>query len=80
MPTMDPTSLLAPASPALDRRFLEPEGFRWGRFSARDGAHLRWGHLPAGTTHDCVLVGGFLEFIEKYFEVVRDLNARGFNV
>jgi lysophospholipase len=77
---MNTTSSFAPAPPALDGRFLEPEGFKWGQFTARDGARLRWGHLAAGTARDCILVGGFLEFIEKYFEVVRDFHARGFNV
>jgi lysophospholipase len=77
---MDTTSLLAPAPPALEERFLEPAGFQWGHFTARDGARLRWGHLSAGSDKDCILVGGFLEFIEKYFEVVRDFHARGFNV
>lgn len=76
---MDTTPLIASA-PALEARFLEPEGFRWGHFTARDGARLRWGHLTAGAAKDCILVGGFLEFIEKYFEVVRDFHARGFNV
>jgi len=74
------TPLPTPAAPPLDARFLEPPGFQWGRFTARDGAQLRWGHLPASGTRDCILVGGFLEFIEKYFEVVRDFHARGFNV
>lgn len=76
---MDNTSLLA-SVPSLEARFLEPEGFRWGHFTARDGAQLRWGHLAAGATKDCILVGGYIEFIEKYFEAVRDFHRRGFNV
>lgn len=67
-------------APDLEARFLEPAGFRWGHVVTADGAALRWGHLAAGGTKDCILVGGFLEFIEKYFEVVRDFHARGFNV
>src|SRR5205085_12412479 len=64
--------------PALDDRFLPPRDFVWGSFIARDGAVLRWGHLPvAGARAQCVLVGGFGEFIEKQFETVRDLAARG---
>lgn len=76
---MDPSPSTSPA-PKLEARFLEPDGFRWGHFAARDGAALRWGHLPAGTNRDCILLGGFLEFIEKYFETARDFHARGFNV
>jgi lysophospholipase len=76
---MDNIPLLA-SVPPLEARFLEPEGFRWGHFTARDGAQLRWGHLAAGTKKDCILVGGYIEFIEKYFEAVRDFHRRGFNV
>lgn len=80
MIAMDTTPLFAAAPSALDRRFLEPEDFRWGQFIAGDGTRLRWGYLPAGSTRDCVLVGGFMEFIEKYFETARDFRARGYNV
>jgi lysophospholipase len=64
--------------PALPERFLPPPGFVWGTFVAADGAVLRWGHLPIRNARaECVLVGGFGEFIEKHFETVRDLAARG---
>jgi lysophospholipase len=71
----------ASAPPRLARRFLEPPGFAWGVFTATDGTALRWGHLaaPAPRAH-CVLVGGFTEFVEKYFETIGDLVARGFSV
>jgi len=77
---MDTAPLFATVAPALERRFLEPEGFRWGHFLTSDGSRLRWGHLPAGSRKDCILVGGFMEFIEKYFETARDFQARGYNV
>jgi lysophospholipase len=65
----------------LPARFLEPPGFVWGRFSADDGAQLRWGHLPAKEPRaECVMVGGFGECIEKYFETIGDLAARGYSV
>src|SRR5579862_9620529 len=68
-------------SPVLQERFLAPPGFVWGKFTAADGAVLRWGHLPAPASRAaCVLVGGFGEFIEKQFETVRDLSARGIDV
>jgi lysophospholipase len=67
--------------PPLPERFLPPPGFVWGRFAAADGAVLRWGHLPTRNPRaECVMVGGFGEFIEKQFETVRDLAARGIAV
>jgi lysophospholipase len=67
--------------PPLPARFREPPGFVWGRFPTRDGARLRWGHLPATEPcASCVLVGGFAECIEKYFETIGDLAARGLSV
>jgi lysophospholipase len=71
----------SPRGPALPERFLPPPGFVWGSFTAADGAVLRWGHLPVeGARAECVMVGGFGEFIEKQFETVRHLAARGIRV
>lgn len=78
-----PAQLLAGArhAPALPERFLAPPGFVWGGFTTADGAVLRWGHLAAAAPRaECVLVGGFGDFIEKQFETIRDLAARGFSV
>ena len=67
--------------PPLAERFLPPPEFVWGTFTAADGAVLRWGHLPVSDPlAECVMVGGFGEFIEKQFETVRDLAARGVEV
>ena len=67
--------------PALPERFLPPPGFVWGSYVAADGAVLRWGHLPVPDARaECVMVGGFGEFIEKQFETVRDLASRGIAV
>jgi lysophospholipase len=71
--------------PALAERFLPPRDFVWGRFTASDGAVLRWGHLPVpralpGARAACVVAVGFGEFIEKHFETMRDLAARGIAV
>jgi lysophospholipase len=67
--------------PPFPTRFLEPSGFVWGNLTAPDGAKLRWGHLPATTPRaECVMVGGFTECIEKYFETTVDLTARGVSV
>ena len=71
----------AASPPALPARFLEPSGFVWGSLPTNDGARLRWGHLPAKEPRaECVMVGGFSECIEKYFETIGDLAARGFSV
>src|SRR6516225_3543934 len=67
--------------PPLPARFLEPPGLVWGSFAAPDGAKLRWSHLPAASPRaECVMVGGFTECIEKYFETMADLAARGLSV
>ncbi len=67
---------------SLAPRFLAPAGLRWGMFRAADGAQLRWCCLASAQPDapQCVLTGGFTEFIEKYFETIRDLAARGFTV
>jgi lysophospholipase len=68
-------------SPVLAERFLAPSGFAWGHFPTADGATLRWGHLAAEQPRaECVLVGGFGDFIEKQFETIRDLAAHGLSV
>jgi lysophospholipase len=65
----------------LPERFLPPLGFVWGRYVAADGAVLRWGHLPVDDPRaECVMVGGFGEFVEKQFETMRDLASRGIAV
>ncbi len=67
--------------PPLPERFLPPPGFLWGSLTTSDGAVLRWGHMPVHDPRaECVMAGGFGEFIEKQFETVRDLAARGIAV
>jgi lysophospholipase len=69
------------ATPDLAQRFREPPNFTWGQFTTQGGSMLRWGHLAAATPRaNCVLVGGFTEFVEKYFETIGDLVAGGFSV
>lgn len=71
----------ATALPLLPPRFLAPPGLRWGMFSAPDGVALRWAYLPGQDSRlACVLVGGFAECAEKYFETMTDLAARGIGV
>lgn len=67
-------------TPDLPARLLAPAGLRWG-YLQRQNARLRWacvpGKLPIGS---CILVGGFSEFAEKYFETMADLAAGGLTV
>lgn len=60
-----------------------PEGASGGFFAAHDGKNLRYGLFPAahgpikGTV---ILLPGRNECIEKYFETIGDLTARGLGV
>lgn len=66
----------------LPPQFQEPAGFQWGNFNNDTGARVRYGHIrPAGTPKGTVvLLPGFREPIEKYFEAIRGLTARGYAV
>jgi lysophospholipase len=70
------------STPTLPPPFAEPENFQWGYFTNARGAEIRYGSVtpeapPKGTI---VLLTGFREFTEKYFEVIHDLTAQGFAV
>jgi lysophospholipase len=59
-----------------------PEGTVSGMLATRDNVALRfarWEPAPGRKGTVC-LFPGRAEFIEKYFETVRDLRARGFGV
>ena len=59
-----------------------PENVVAGTLKARDGVNLRFArwHPPPGRKGTVCLFQGRAEFIEKYFETVRELRARGFAV
>ena len=59
-----------------------PEGAVTGTLKTRDGASLRFARWqpPPGRKGTVCLFPGRAEFIEKYFETVRDLRERGFAV
>src|SRR6201992_2388518 len=59
-----------------------PENVVSGTIKTPDGAELRFARWapPAGRKGTVCLFQGRAEFIEKYFETVRDLRARGFAV
>ena len=59
-----------------------PDGVVVGAIKTSDGVNLRFARWapPPGRKGTVVLMQGRAEFIEKYFETVRDLQARGFAV
>ena len=59
-----------------------PENVVTGMLKTPDGVSLRFARWapPPGRKGTVCLFGGRAEFIEKYFETVRDLRARGFAV
>jgi lysophospholipase len=59
-----------------------PEGAVTGMLKTPDGASIRFVRWPPppGRKGTVCIFQGRTEFIEKYFEVARDLNARGFAV
>jgi lysophospholipase len=69
------TLLSIPANPV-------PEGAVAGTLKAPDGAEIRFARWapPANRKGTVCVFTGRAEFIEKYFETVRDLRARGFAV
>lgn len=59
-----------------------PDGCVDGELTAADGVKLRYARwMPEGASKGTIaLLTGRTEFIEKYFEVVRELRSRGFAV
>jgi lysophospholipase len=59
-----------------------PDGATVGSIKTADGVTLRYARFdpPAGRKGTLCVFQGRAEFIEKYFEVVRDARARGFAV
>ena len=59
-----------------------PDNFVTGELKTPDGVSLRFARWlpPAGRKGTVVILQGRGEWIEKYFETVRDLRARGFAV
>ncbi len=59
-----------------------PDNVVTGAIKTRDGVSLRFARWapPPGRKGTVVLLQGRAEFIEKYYETVRDLRARGFAV
>ncbi len=60
----------------------EPDGFQWGSFTNAKGADIRYGHVKADgeSKGTIVMLPGFRESIEKYFETVQDMKSQGYDV
>lgn len=71
-----------PEPAGLERRFSRPPTWEWAALESRDGARLRFGSAKPLTAPKAtiVLVGGYTEFAEKYFETFNDLVDRGYMV
>ena len=59
-----------------------PDDVVTGALKTRDGVNLRFArwHPPPGRKGTVCIFQGRAEFIEKYFETVRELRSRGFAV
>mgnify|MGYP000583731233 CR=1 FL=1 len=59
-------------------RFQKPNGLTFHSFTAKTGEHIRYGYCPAAASKNLVLIlPGFIEPSEKYFEVISALNKSG---
>lgn len=64
-----------------DPRFAEPEGFVWASFQNAGGARIRYGRLKSDRPWGrVVILGGFREPAEKYFEAARFFADLGLDV
>lgn len=68
--------------PSLDVRFQPPVGWAWGYVTVGDGLVQRYGvSAPHGAPRGQVLIlPGYGESAESWFETARDLNARDYTV
>lgn len=65
----------------MEERFLKPYGFEFREFVTPDGIIHRYGGIEVENAKGViVLLHGFTEFIEKYFETIRDFTAQGYSV
>jgi len=74
---------VGPTPEGLAERFQRPLTWEWGKFQSPDDAMLRIGSAkPIGgaTKGTVVILGGYMEFGEKYYETYRDLLALGYGV
>lgn len=68
--------------PALSPRFWAPDGWAWGLLKIGDAPAQRYGvsSTPITPQAQILILGGYGESAEAWFETARDLNARGYSV
>lgn len=69
--------------PSLGPRFWPPDGWAWGTIEVQGAPEIRYGVAgpgPSPSGDAIIIVSGYGESAEVYFETVRDLNARGWTV
>ena len=68
--------------PALSPRFWAPEGWAWGLLKIGDAPAQRYGvsSTPITPQAQILILSGYGESAEVWFETARDLNARGYSV
>lgn len=68
--------------PALSPRFWAPEGWGWGLLKIGDAPAQRYGVSSTLITPQAqvLILSGYGESAETWFETARDLNARGYSV
>jgi lysophospholipase len=69
--------------PTLAERFMPPDGWAWGFLSVGDAPVQRYGvSAPPGVAPRgaFIILPGYGETAEAWFETARDLNAAGYNV
>jgi lysophospholipase len=68
--------------PALGPRFWAPEGWAWGLLKIGDAPAQRYGvsSTPVTPQAQILILTGYGESAEAWFETARDLNARGYSV
>lgn len=68
--------------PSLGSRFYPPQGWGWGYVRSGDGLVQRYGVAapPVAPRATILILTGYGESAEAWFETVSDLNAQGFTV
>lgn len=62
--------------------FFQPDGWVESSFTARDGKHIRYGHVAAvgASKGTVVMTTGYADFIESFYETVHAYRDRGYDV
>ena len=68
--------------PSLSTRFYPPQGWAWGYIRSGEGLAQRYGVTapPVAPKATILILTGYGESAEKWFETVADLTAQGFSV